>query len=519
MSATRRCGYLTAATCAVGLVAASPAWSAASMSVSADLSSGLAVGKQGVAGSVTVTNTSTAPQNNEGSTLSLQSLTLVPSCGQSAVAADCPPAFREPGVVAVNADAIGAAGTACAGVAFSVATIDPAQDKLQFTAASPVLLSRPTGTAPSCRVGFTFNVLKMPAFDADAATAGIQTARVAFATAIHSNANFVAAISPSLSDTILRATATLIGSAEGAVLNTPTTDSVTLSGSATAPAPTGTITFRLHRPEDTTCAGEPLLLSAAPVSGNGTYASEPFTATSTGTHRWIASYSGDANTAPVATPCNAPGQSVTVRTATVLTGGPSRVGRLAATLTGSINGGGAPTTYRFEYGRTTAYGLQTPAQPVGEGGGSVPVAAVVSNLRAGATYHYRLVATNAGGDVVGPDSSFKTQAKAVARRLTLSVSPRRDPSAPYRFAFRGRLVRPTAIGAAQGCSGTVSIRITSGGRLVTSSRATLTKTCTYAKRVTVPRRAGGGRGLRVAATFLGNRVLARKIAGTSIHAG
>ena len=519
MSATRRCGYLTAATCAAGLLAASSAWPAASMSVVADLSSGLPIGKQGVAGSITVTNTSSAPQNNEGSTLSVQSISLVPSCGKSAVAPDCPLGFREPGVFAVSANATGAAGTACAGVPFTVSAIDPAQDKLQFTAGAPVVLSRPAGTAPSCRVGFTFDVLKMPAFDADPAP-GVQTARVAFATAVHTDATFVAAISPSVSDAILRAVATISGSADGGVLNTPTTDSVTLTGSATAPALTGTLTFSLYRPEDTNCIGAPLLSSAVPVAGNGAYTSEPFTPTTTGTHRWTASYSGDTSNAPVATACNAAGQNVTVRTATVLTGGPSRTGRLAAMLTGSINGGGAPTTYRFEYGRTTAYGVQTPAQPVAEGGGAVPVTAAVGNLRAGTTYHYRLVATNAGGDITGADASFKTQAKALARRLTLNVSPRRDGSAPYRFVFRGGLVRPTSIPASQGCAGTVVIRIRSGSRVVASSRAVLTKKCSYAKRVTLPTRAGRARSsFRVTASFLGNRVLSTKTAVTGVHTG
>jgi DNA-binding beta-propeller fold protein YncE len=82
-----------------------------------------------------------------------------------------------------------------------------------------------------------------------------------------------------------------------------------------------------------------------------------------------------------------------------------------ATLTGAVNPEGEPITFcEFEYGTSTGYGhrepcRQTPAQ-IGSGRSSVAVNAEVSGLEAGAYYHYRLVAGNAGGTEYGADKYF-----------------------------------------------------------------------------------------------------------------
>jgi hypothetical protein len=87
------------------------------------------------------------------------------------------------------------------------------------------------------------------------------------------------------------------------------TDTANLSGGNN---PTGTITFTLFGPNDTPCGGPPPFSSTKPVSGNGTYTSDPFTVTQPGTYRWVASYSGDANNGPVTTACGDPAETVTV---------------------------------------------------------------------------------------------------------------------------------------------------------------------------------------------------------------
>jgi Fibronectin type III domain len=85
----------------------------------------------------------------------------------------------------------------------------------------------------------------------------------------------------------------------------------------------------------------------------------------------------------------------------------SSVGLDSATLNGSFDRDGSPTNFYFEYGTTTSYGATT-AVPPGPLAGSDSVSASVSGLDHGATYHFRLVATNSFGTTVGLDESFYT---------------------------------------------------------------------------------------------------------------
>jgi len=81
------------------------------------------------------------------------------------------------------------------------------------------------------------------------------------------------------------------------------TDSATLSNGFN---PTGTITFTLFGPNNATCSGNPIFTSTKPVSGNGSYQSDPFTPVLPGTYRWIANYSGDVNNPATTNQCNGP---------------------------------------------------------------------------------------------------------------------------------------------------------------------------------------------------------------------
>ena len=75
-----------------------------------------------------------------------------------------------------------------------------------------------------------------------------------------------------------------------AAVGSAITDSATIAGGFN---PTGTITFDLFGPGDTTCA-TPIGTETETVSGNGTYTTTPgITASDLGTYRSIASYSGD----------------------------------------------------------------------------------------------------------------------------------------------------------------------------------------------------------------------------------
>ncbi len=81
-----------------------------------------------------------------------------------------------------------------------------------------------------------------------------------------------------------------------------------------------------------------------------------------------------------------------------------------ATLHGTIDPGGAETTYQFEYGTTTSYGSKAPASPksIGAGGEDVELSEELTGLSLDATYHFRVKATNSYGSFYGEDKTFTT---------------------------------------------------------------------------------------------------------------
>jgi len=81
-----------------------------------------------------------------------------------------------------------------------------------------------------------------------------------------------------------------------------------------------------------------------------------------------------------------------------------------ATLTGSVNPIGNPTSWYFEYGTTTSYGSKTPSRSAGSSSAVTGVSAAIANLTAGTTYHYRLVAKSKTGITDGSDVTFTTVA-------------------------------------------------------------------------------------------------------------
>jgi hypothetical protein len=94
-----------------------------------------------------------------------------------------------------------------------------------------------------------------------------------------------------------------------------------------------------------------------------------------------------------------------VALATATTGPANSITRDSATVTGTVDPNGTATTYHFEYGTTTAYGLRTPEADAGSGDDPVAVHAALANLTAQTTYHYRLVAS---GAAAGADRTFRT---------------------------------------------------------------------------------------------------------------
>ncbi|MDP9074233.1 MAG: hypothetical protein M3N98_08690, partial [Actinomycetota bacterium] len=119
------------------------------------------------------------------------------------------------------------------------------------------------------------------------------------------------------------------------------TDTATLSNGVN---PTGSITFKLYGPTDANCTAAAVFTSApTTVAGNGSYTSAPpFTPTTPGTYHWIATYSGDATNASVASGCLDIGESVIV-TKIVTTASPSVPAGNGIFDTATLSGGVNPT--------------------------------------------------------------------------------------------------------------------------------------------------------------------------------
>jgi hypothetical protein len=124
------------------------------------------------------------------------------------------------------------------------------------------------------------------------------------------------------------------------------------------------------------------------------------------------SVSGPSQAAPIVTTTATPPPTVSTGTVTVA--------GTKATTRGTVNPHGARTSYHFELGARTAYGHSSASVTAGAGNSPVAERATLTGLRPKTRYHYRLVASSAGGTVVGADRTFTTGARA--------------PGAP-RFAF------------------------------------------------------------------------------------
>lgn len=118
-------------------------------------------------------------------------------------------------------------------------------------------------------------------------------------------------------------------------------------------------------------------------------------------------------TAGVAVAASAPSASTGPVTAT---------GPTSATVSGTVNPNGTATNWYVEYGTSTGYGSKTAAASAGAGTANVPVSTTVSGLRAGTTYHYRVVATSSAGTTHGSDGIFSTSsAPAVTTGAASSI--------------------------------------------------------------------------------------------------
>jgi len=86
----------------------------------------------------------------------------------------------------------------------------------------------------------------------------------------------------------------------------------------------------------------------------------------------------------------------------------SEVTETGAMLHARISPRGADTTYHFEYGTTTSYGINVPIpnEDIGSGQSPVEVSQTLTHLQANTTYHFRVVAENVYGKTVSEDQDL-----------------------------------------------------------------------------------------------------------------
>jgi len=156
----------------------------------------------------------------------------------------------------------------------------------------------------------------------------------------------------------------------------------------------------------------------------------------------------DNNTASDPTPINP--ASAPAATTGLATG----VGLTNATFNGTVNPNGQPASVCFDYGLTTNYG--STASLVGTLTGTTLQAVSVSltGLVSGATYHFRVAATNVLGSAVGLDQTFTTITTLVGWDVRGLGNYGPSPLSPSTNAYHLTVVSGLARGAGVGTAGT-----------------------------------------------------------------
>jgi hypothetical protein len=119
----------------------------------------------------------------------------------------------------------------------------------------------------------------------------------------------------------------------------------------------------------------------------------------------------------------APAAAQAARAPAVTTGHARQVSYGSALLAGEVNPNGADTSYYFQYGLTKAYGGQSTIADAGAGTRPVAVSTLVTGLQPLSVYHFRLVAVNGAGAIIGGDHTFLTTKVPLSLQIFGSPNP------------------------------------------------------------------------------------------------
>jgi phosphodiesterase/alkaline phosphatase D-like protein len=219
---------------------------------------------------------------------------------------------------------------------------------------------------------------------------------------------------------------------------------------------------------------------------------------------------------------NGSGQSVgadhTFKTAghpppAVATGPANGVTSTSATVTGVVNPNGENTSYEFQFGLTTAYGMQTGSTILTAATAPMSVSQTLTGLTPATVFHYRLVAQH--GSVVSPgvDRVLMTHpTKRPKAGITARTKPGTDRKRPYTFTTSGSINRRGFPGSFA-CNGQITVKYFSGRKRVDTFLIPLGLNCTFSGKNTfrkLPRqgRVNGQVHLTVQIRYGGNGYLA-----------
>jgi hypothetical protein len=206
------------------------------------------------------------------------------------------------------------------------------------------------------------------------------------------------------------AVAALLGASGAAAASAPTasTGPVTAIGPTTATVsgsvnPNGAATTWYVEYGTSTGYGSKTATASAGSGTNSVAISPTITGLKSGTsyhYRVVA-------TSSAGTGHGADGLLTTSAAPQAVTGAATGVTTSSATLNGTVNPSSRATSWYFEYGTSTSYGTKTATKDAGSGTSPVAVAAAVTGLASGRTYHFRLVATSDAGTSRGSDQTFQ----------------------------------------------------------------------------------------------------------------
>ena len=223
-------------------------------------------------------------------------------------------------------------------------------------------------------------------------------------------------------------------------MGTTLKDSATLAGAANLDG-TGSITFNLYGPGDTTCATSIHSETVPDISTDGPFdTSTGYVADSAGTYNWIASFSGDSNNSPASTLCG--DEQVTVSAAVVTPPPPPPPTPKTITQTAPFSNSttmiksASFTDTLTTTGNTGAVTFTTTSAPPGSAGGiKISSSGVVTTTGALSAGTYRASGTDS--DSSGDTGTWRFSLTVSATAIT--QMPPTTGTTTTRKAFSGQL--------------------------------------------------------------------------------